>query len=88
MKSLVNDTVDIRDEIWKQAPLESYHWERLPNGKCIWHCRVDGRSFDKKAPNFEIQQNSLWRDTARQKEADRINANLNHQLQALNIVLA
>ena len=75
-------------KIWTKAPSEAFHWERFPNGKCIWHCRKDGKSFDKKAPNFKIEQNSLWRDADKQKEADQMNANTNKQLAGLNIVLA
>lgn len=88
MKNQANSTVDVQNEIWNKAPQGAFHWERLPKGKCIWHCRMDGRTFDKKAPNFEIQQNSLWRDADKQKEADRSNASVNKQLKALNIVLA
>ena len=75
-------------KIWTKAPSEAFHWERFPNGKCIWHCRKDGESFDKKAPNFKIEQNSLWRNADKQKEADQMNANTNKQLADLNIVLA
>lgn len=79
--------VDLQ-KIWAKAPSEAFHWERFPNGKCVWHCRKDGKSFDKKAPNFEIERNTLWRDAEKQKEADQMNANINKQLADLNIVLA
>lgn len=74
--------------VWKDAPIEAFHWERFPNGKCVWHCRSDGATASKKAPNFKIEQNALWRDTSKQKEADQMNASINTQLSKLNIVLA
>lgn len=77
-----------RYEIWSKAPSEAFHWERFPNDKCIWHCRKDGESFDKKAPHFKIERNTLWRDAEKQKEADQMNANINKQLADSNIVLA
>ena len=77
-----------RFEIWKDAPIDAFHWERLPNGKCVWHCRKEGKSFDKKAPNYETERNTLWRDTDKQKEADQMNADTNKQLADLNIALA
>ena len=24
-------------EIWDKVPLDAFHWERLPSGKCVWH---------------------------------------------------
>ena len=75
-------------KIWTKAPSEAFHWERFPNGKCVWHCRKDGKSFDKKAPNYETERNTLWRDADKQKEADQMNASINTQLSKLNIVLA
>jgi len=75
-------------EVWKGAPIEAFHWERFPNGKCVWHCHHKGATVNKKAPNFKIEQNALWRDTDKQKEADQINASINTQLSKLNIVLA
>ncbi|WP_151812490.1 hypothetical protein [Acinetobacter bereziniae] len=74
--------------IWNDAPSEAFHWERLPNGRCIWHCRKYGRGFSKKAPNFDVEQNSLWRDAEMQKEADETEANIAKQLAQFNIVLA
>lgn len=74
--------------VWNNAPPEAFHWERLPNRKCVWHCHSDGQSFNKKAPNFKIERNSLWRDADKQKEADQMNASINAQLSKLNIVLA
>ena len=75
-------------KIWAKAPKDAWVWERFPNGKCIWHCRKDGKSFDKKAPNFGIERNTLWRDAEKQKEADQMNTSTNKQLADLNIVLA
>lgn len=75
-------------KIWTKAPSEAFHWERFPNGKCIWHCRCEGATVNKKAPNFKIEQNALWRDTDKQKEANQMNASINTQLSKLNIVLA
>lgn len=88
MKNQINNATDVQNEIWGKAPLDAFHWERFPNGKCIWHCRSDGQAItSKKAPNFEIKQNSLWRDADKQKEADNVNASINTQLKTLNIVL-
>lgn len=76
-------------DIWSKAPVDAYHWERFPNGKCVWHCRGDnGQTFSKKAPNFNIERRSLWRDTEKQKEADQMDANIKNELAKLNIVLA
>lgn len=88
MKNSINTAVVLGHGIWSQAPLEAFHWERLPSGKCIWHCRTDEKSFSKKAPDFEIEQNSLWRDADKQKDADQMRACINTQLSKLNIVLA
>jgi len=74
--------------VWNNAPPEAFHWERLPNRKCIWHCHSDGRSFNKKAPNFKVERNSLWRDLEKQKNADESELQLNQHLAKLNIVLA
>lgn len=77
------------NSIWSQAPVNAYHWERLPNNKCVWHCRGDnGQTFSKKAPNFNIERRSLWRDAEKQKEADQMNENINIRLAKFNIVLA
>lgn len=80
--------ISIRHKIWIKAPTEAFHWERFPNGRCVWHCRIDAKNFTKKAPNFEIEINSLWRDINKQREADQTNASINSQLSKLNIVLA
>lgn len=75
-------------EIWEKAPDAAYHWERFPNGKCVWHCRgADGKSFNKKAPDFPIKKNAVWRDADRQVEADRFNASLAEEIKKRNIVL-
>lgn len=87
MNNLQNSDADLLQEIWSKAPSEAYHWERFPNGRCIWHCRANGKSFDKKAPNFEIQKNSLWRDADKQKEADLAKESINRQLKERNIIL-
>lgn len=77
-----------RHAVWSKAPLEAFHWERLPSGKCIWHCRAeDGRSFDKKAPNFKIERKTMWRDLEKQKQADASSEKLNSKLAELNITL-
>ena len=74
--------------IWSKAPPEAYHWERFPNGRCIWHGRgKDGKSFNKKAPDLKIKSNTLWRDPEKQKEAIQINSNINKLLKELNITL-
>lgn len=70
------------------APIHCFAWERLPSGKCIWHCRKDGKSFDKKAPNIETEKNTLWRDPEKKKEADKIKADLSKNLSRLNIRIA
>lgn len=88
METSTNSAVVTCDNIWTQSPKEAFHWERLQNGKCVWHCRKDGKSFDKKAPNFKIERNALWRDPEKQKEADQIKADIKAQLTELNIVLA
>jgi len=75
-------------DIWSQAPADAYHWERFPNGKCVWHCSTNGQTSTKKAPNFDIVNKSLWRDAEKQKEADQIKANIDTRLAKLNIVLA
>lgn len=80
--------LSIKHLIWIKAPHEAFHWERLPNSKCVWHCSINGRTVSKKAPNFEIKQNSLWRDADKQKQADLTNANITDQLSQFNIVLA
>lgn len=77
-----------RYSIWNKAPDEAWVWERFPNGKCVWHCRKDGKSFDKKAPNFKTERNTLWRDLEKQKEADAINLNLSKSLGELNISIS
>ena len=77
-----------RYSIWNKAPDEAWVWERFPNGKCVWHCRKDGKSFDKKAPNFKTERNTLWRDLEKQKEADAINLNLSKSLGELNILIS
>ncbi len=81
-------TITTHYEVWKNAPIEAFHWERFPNGKCVWHCHRDGATVNKKAPNFKIEKNTLWRDTDKQKEADQTNANIAEQLSKFNIVLA
>ncbi len=73
--------------IWSKAPAEAYAWERFPNERCVWHCRKDNQSFDKKAPDLKIKSNTLWRDPEKQKEAIEIKSNLNKQLKELNITL-
>lgn len=75
-------------EFWNNAPIEAWVWERFPNGKCVWHCRKGEESYDKKAPNFETEKNTLWRDIEKQKQADQIKDNLNNSLSGLNIALA
>lgn len=74
--------------IWQEAPVDAWAWERFPNGKCVWHCRKDGKSFDKKAPNFKTEKSTLWRDLEKQKEADAINLNLSKSLSELNISIS
>lgn len=76
-------------DIWSKAPENAYHWERFPNGKCVWHCRDEnGQTTSKKAPNFDIDRKSLWRDAEKQKEADQMNENIRNQLAKVNVVLA
>lgn len=76
-------------EIWEKAPLDAFHWERLPSGKCIWHCKsANGKSRTVKAPDMPIKETSLWRDAAKQKEADTIKLKLKQELEDRNIVLA
>lgn len=86
LEELIN--ASIKHLIWIKAPPEAFHWERLPNSKCVWHCSIDGQTRSKKAPNFKIDENSLWRDADKQKQADQIKANINDQLSKFNIVLA
>lgn len=76
-----------RHEIWSRAPSDAFHWERFPNGKCVWHYSSGGRSLSKKAPNFKTEKNSSWRDDDKQKEADQIKSGIKAQLGELNIVL-
>ena len=83
LQSMVN-----LQKFWSKAPVDAWVWERLPNGKCVWHCRKEGKSFDKKAPNYETERNTLWRSSDKQKEANQMNASINTQLSKLNIVLA
>jgi len=88
MKRLTTNTAVSITEIWNIAPQEAFHWERFPNGKCVWHCRINRKTISKKAPNFDTKANSLWRDENMQKVADETNAYINTQLSKLNIVLA
>lgn len=76
--------------VWLNAPLEAYHWERFPNGKCVWHCRSNGRVgiYIKKAPNFEVRARSIWRSEYQQMIADSIDYSLKAELDKRNIVLA
>lgn len=88
----LDDLVDLAayHEIWTKAPADAYHWERLPNGKCVWHCRSaeNALTTDKKAPNFNCSRNTSWRDPKKQNEADRINSGVNSRLADLGIKLA
>lgn len=75
------------NKIWSHAPTSAFHWERLSRSKCVWHCRESGVTFSKKAPNFNTQKRSLWRDIEKQKEADHINDTLCEKLLAIKVVL-
>lgn len=76
-------------DIWKNAPSTAFHWERFPtNGECVWHCRVNGKIVSKKAPDFNTQSQSLWRDPLKQQEADRINMAVKNAVTERGIKLA
>ena len=75
-------------DIWSKAPANAWAWERYPNQKCVWHCRHNGESSVKKAPNLDTERKTLYRDLSKQLEAYKINSDLNDRLLELNIVLA
>lgn len=81
-----SDTIN-HSEVWSLAPPDAYHWERFPNGRCIWHCRADDRSYTKKAPSFNTTRNTSWRDIEKQRDADESKLALSRQLNKLNITL-
>lgn len=75
-------------QIWLQAPINAFHWERFPSGKCVWHCKDEtGATTTRKAPNHDIKAWSVWRDADKQKEADTINMGIQKQLTDRNITL-
>lgn len=55
---------------WTKAPKETFHWERFPNGRCVWHYRKNGQTLSKAAPKFDVNRNSVWKDAEQQKQAD------------------
>ncbi|OTG87921.1 hypothetical protein [Acinetobacter sp. ANC 3813] len=51
------------DVDWSKAPESAFHWERFPNGKCVWHCRTElSGTFTRKAPDFHVEYRSIWRN--------------------------
>lgn len=74
-------------EIWAKAPASAWAWERFPNQRCVWHCRENGGSFVRKAPNVDPQRTTSWRDFDMQLEADRNKQALDNSLSELNIIL-
>lgn len=75
--------------IWKHAPSTAFHWERFPtNGHCVWHCRENGKTVTKKAPDFNTPRQALWRDPVKQQEADKINGAIQNAVMQRGIKLA
>lgn len=73
--------------VFKVSPPEAYHWERLPNGKCIWHCRKDGKSSDKTAPDFDIDKQWLWRDFTSQQGSEDMQRSVTERITELTAVI-
>lgn len=62
--------VDLQ-RFWSKAPTEVWAWERYPTGKCVWHCKKEnGSNYTKKAPSFESEKSTLWKDSEKQAWAD------------------
>lgn len=59
--------------VWQNAPVQAWAWEKYPNGKCVWHCKdAHGNNYTESAPKFQIEKTTLWRDPEKQKWADSV----------------
>ncbi len=67
-----------------KVTVNAFHWERMPNGKCFWHIREEGKpgtkSKSKSAPNFINEKRSVFRDKKDQLQSDKMQESINNMV--------